>query len=415
LSWQNLCDGTPPGGSCSTGDQAATAGSSATVIPPPPSQTVTQVVDATDAPIIQAVAPAIVHDVATVTGAPGGPQPAGRLAFEFFTNATCSGTGSTEPPLSGPPYSSMPRTLGAGLYSYVAHYIGDGTYVSSDGDCEPFRVLDADIQVSPSNATNAVRANHTLIAHVDADDGTGPVAASGTTVVFSLTGPGAFVPADANTCTTNPSGNCKVVISSATPGTTTIHAGADVQVGGLFGGLVVHRETGDSNAGDGPDAVKQWIIPVAVVAQAQAMCNDVLVGAAATLAEIDYTAGKGKINQGIDPSTFFFYARITTTRANQVVTVSQSNDSTNGASLFPLTGQPLLWSADCSSSSTGLKTAGASGASFTVPVPGNYVVAAKYQTKPVARSATPVPADVTYSFTTSLGGSTGASVLFNQQ
>jgi hypothetical protein len=385
------------------------------VIPPPPSQTVTQVVDATGAPLIQAVAPATVRDVATVTGAPGGPSPAGQLVFEFFTNATCSGTGSSEPPLAGPPYSSMPTTLGAGLYSYVAHYIGDGTYASSDGDCEPFRVLDASIQLSPLTATNAVRANHTLTAHVEADDGTGSVPAPGTTVIFSLTGPGAFVPAGANTCTTNPSGNCKVVVSSATQGTTTIHASADVQVGGVFGGLVVHRETGDSNAGDGPDAVKQWIIPVALVAQAQATCNDVLVGAAATLAEIDYTAGKGKINQGIDPAAFFFYARITTTRPNQVVTVSQSNDSTNDAELFPLTGQPLLWSADCSSSSAGLKTAAASGASFTVPVPGNYVLALKYQTKPVARSATPVPADITYSFATSLGGNTGALVLFNQQ
>src|SRR5262249_50277531 len=150
----------------------------------------------------------------------------------------------------------------------VAQFGGDANYVPSDSTCEPFRVLDANIQLSPLTATNVVGANHVVTANVNANDGTGFAPAPGTTVTFSLTGQGAFVPAGANTCVTDASGRCTVVISSAAPGTTTVHASADVQVGGVFGGLLVHRETGDSNAGDSPNAVKHWVPPLGVVAQA---------------------------------------------------------------------------------------------------------------------------------------------------
>jgi hypothetical protein len=116
--------------------------------------------------------------------------------FEFFTNATCAGPpASNEAPIASPPYSSIPRTLGAGQYGFVAQYLGDVNYPPGDSTCEPFRILDANIQISPLTATNVIGATHTLTAHVNANDGTGFVPSPGTTVTFSLTGPGAFVPA----------------------------------------------------------------------------------------------------------------------------------------------------------------------------------------------------------------------------
>ena len=66
---------------------------------------------------------------------------------------------------------------------------------------------------------------------------------------------------------------------------------------------------------------------------------------------------------------------------------------------------------------TPLLTASAdgSGASFTVPLPGDYVIALKYRTKPLAKMTPPVPASITYTFTTSLGGNTSASVPLKPQ
>ena len=101
---------------------------------------------------------------------------------------------------------------------------------------------------------------------------------------------------------------------------------------------------------------------------------------------------------------------------NQVVTVIQSNTSTNSTPLFGiLNGQAWLYPADCSSHTSGTVTGpNNSGASFTIPTPGTYIIGIKYQTKTIAGAPAPVPADITYNFTTSLGGSTGASVLLKK-
>jgi hypothetical protein len=129
------------------------------------------------------------------------------------------------------------------------------------------------------------------------------------------------------------------------------------------------------------------------------------------LPEIDYTVSNGQIGQNVSPGVFFYYTRITTTVPNQVVTVSQSNTSTNNAALF-LTKQTqaYLYSPSCVTLQTGTLTGGGSGASFTVATPGNYVIGIKYDTKTIAGTTPPVPANITYNFTTNLGGLTGASV-----
>src|SRR3954470_248100 len=157
--------------------------------------------------------------------------------------------------------------------------------------------------------------------------------------------------------------------------------------------------------------------PTGLIAPTQTTCSDVLNGTAAVLGQVNYSLSGGKIGQGINPGVFFFYSKITTTLPNQVVTVSQSNTSTNNTPLFGiLNGQAWLWSGDCSSKLVGSTTgANDSGASFTVPTPGNYIIGVKYQTKSIAGANAPVPADITYNFATSLGGQTGASVLLKKQ
>src|SRR5262249_16059918 len=154
-------------------------------------------------------------------------------------------------------------------------------------------------------------------------------------------------------------------------------------------------------------------VPGGIIAPTQTTCGDILNGTFSVLGQINYSVNAGKIGQGINPGVFFYYVKITTTIPNQVVTVSQSNNSTTNAALFGmLQGQGWVWSGDCSSKLVGQTTgANDSGASFTVPTPGHYIIGIKYQTKTIAGTTAPVPADITYTFTTSLGGTTTGTVL----
>jgi uncharacterized repeat protein (TIGR01451 family) len=119
--------------------------------------------------------------------------------------------------------------------------------------------VDASIQISPRTATNPVSTNHTLTGHVNVNTGSGVFgnAPDGTTINFSLTNSGgataSFVgPSSCNT--SGGTGSCDVVISSSTSGTTTIKASTDV----IVEGVMLHRETSDTKAGDGADASKLW-------------------------------------------------------------------------------------------------------------------------------------------------------------
>jgi hypothetical protein len=157
--------------------------------------------------------------------------------------------------------------------------------------------------------------------------------------------------------------------------------------------------------------------PTGIIAPTQTTCQDYTGGTAQTLGQVNYSVSGGKIGQGINPGVFFYYTKITTTTPGQVVTVTQSNTSTNSTPLFGiLNGQAWLYPADCSSHTSGTVTGpNGSGASYTIPTAGTYIIGIKYQTKTIAGAPAPVPADITYNFTTSLGGSTGASVLLKKQ
>ncbi len=63
------------------------------------------------------------------------------------------------------------------MRSFLAHYEGDSGYGTSNGACEPLRVVDARIAIAPS-ATNRINQPHTFTATVFVNDGTGEVAGS---------------------------------------------------------------------------------------------------------------------------------------------------------------------------------------------------------------------------------------------
>jgi uncharacterized repeat protein (TIGR01451 family) len=84
-----------------------------------------------------------VTDKATVSGTGAG-TPTGTVAFTFFSNGACTGTGTSagnSKALSGGVATSNAEgPLTAGSYSFQATYSGNGNYKTSTGDCEPFTV-----------------------------------------------------------------------------------------------------------------------------------------------------------------------------------------------------------------------------------------------------------------------------------
>ena len=112
---------------------------------------------------------------------PGTRRPTGTVTIDWFTNLTCSGAPTTTSPSLALVNGSVDATgfaqgpLAAGLYGFKAHYAGDPVnpvYTPSDGACEPLRVVDANIQITP-NGVNRVGQTHTFTAHVNVNDGGG--------------------------------------------------------------------------------------------------------------------------------------------------------------------------------------------------------------------------------------------------
>jgi uncharacterized repeat protein (TIGR01451 family) len=220
--------------------------------------TSTQIHNAAHQVVTTVEAGATVHDFVSVSG-----PATGNVTVDWFTNNTCSGTPASNSgnvalaangTVDATGFAKGP--LAAGLYGFRAHYLGNGAFLPSDGPCEPLRVVDANIQITPASAVNPISTNHTLTGHVNVNDGSGFVnAPNGTTISFTIiSGPGG----GQGSCTTSGgTGSCSVVITSATPGTTTIRASTSVTVAGV----TLSRASGDGKTGDSADATKLWATP----------------------------------------------------------------------------------------------------------------------------------------------------------
>jgi hypothetical protein len=346
--------------------------------------------------------------------------PAGPLNTVTDANGQCkiTFTSQTAGQVTGNASSTM--SIGGQSVTVTTNATGD----NSGPAVKTF--VDASIGITPQTATNPVGTNHTFTVTVRKNLGLGGgfVPAAGEHVDVSITNSGgatATINTALSTCdnagpNTDAAGQCILVISSPTAGQT--KAFADVVL--VVGGVSLHRDANSTTAvphgpGGTDEATKTWIAPTGQITPTNVECGDILSGTAPTLGQINYTVSGGKIGQNINPGVFFFWTKITTTVPNQVVTVTQSNTSTNNAALF-LVHQDWdrVYAGDCSSWTAGTQIAGGSGATFTIPTPGSYIIGIKYQTKSIAGTTAPVPADITYNFVTSLGGTTGASVLLKK-
>ena len=160
------------------------------------------------------------------------------VTFTSATAGTVTGTASSTVTING----------------VVMNVSTNGTAPNSGAAVKTF--VDANIQITPASANNAVGTNHTLTGHVNVNAGSGfGNAPAGTTIGFSiLSGPGSFVGGVTSCATVGTTGSCTVQITSPTPGTTVVRAKTDVVVSGV----TLHRETGDGKAGDSADASKNW-------------------------------------------------------------------------------------------------------------------------------------------------------------
>ena len=100
-----------------------------------------------------------VFDTATVTPTPAGFTPTGSVAYTFFSNGTCDGTGTAAGGgalVAGlPPNSNTEGPLAAGSYGLEAVYSGDANYAGSTSVCEPL-TISAGTTVTATVIKNAV-------------------------------------------------------------------------------------------------------------------------------------------------------------------------------------------------------------------------------------------------------------------
>ena len=110
--------------------------------------------------------------------------------------------------------------------------------------------MDANIQISPLTATNALGIAAVFTGHVNINTGTGGYvnAPAGTTINFNIVAaPARLTPASCTTIGTT--GSCTVTLNNtSTAGVTTVRAATTVVVGGV----TLNRATGDGTRATAP-------------------------------------------------------------------------------------------------------------------------------------------------------------------
>src|SRR5262245_18640007 len=193
--YRQVCDKPVVGNPCSTANSVTGTGAATDVLPVP-TTTTTDIHNAAHQVVTAVAAGTPVHDFVTVAAPAGQPAPTGTVDVQWFTNINCTGPAAdhkVETLVAGGGSSStvdatdFPQTA-TGASSFQASYLGDGNspsqFATSTGACEPLNVVDAFVQITPQNASNAVGTNHTLTIPVNPTNG-GVLAAG--TAAASLT------------------------------------------------------------------------------------------------------------------------------------------------------------------------------------------------------------------------------------
>jgi hypothetical protein len=264
VSWSDQCDGTP-GSGCNPDPQSTTAPASAVVLHPSTHLTVNPetTITAKEGDLITIsvretntgdVTLHAVHVVGTNSCADFTPSLADNvtLAPNASQDFTCSFTaGST-----GFHWTATGHGLDTQNNPVSSICPSDTTCEVVEGDVA---LVDANIQITPNGTNEIVPPGthvHTFTAHVNVNPGTGFVnAPDGTVINIAFVGIHVGTLSAASCTTSGGTGSCTVTDSSPTTGVDTVRASTTVTVGGI----PLDRATGDTNVGDGPDAVKHWV------------------------------------------------------------------------------------------------------------------------------------------------------------
>jgi hypothetical protein len=146
-----------------------------------------------------------------------------------------------------------------------------------------------------------------------------------------------------------------------------------------------------------------FVPPVGLIAPTDTTCEQYVAGTAPTLPSINYRVSGGKIGQNINPGVFFYFSTVTV-NAGDVVTTSQTTTNSSGKLFLLNNGHAFVFDANCNKIGKMASTNGGATGSFTFATAGTYVLRLQYQTKSLAGTAAPSPANPTYTFDTAING-----------
>jgi uncharacterized repeat protein (TIGR01451 family) len=145
------------------------------------------------------------------------------------------------------------------------------------------------------------------------------------------------------------------------------------------------------------------VVTVGLIAPTETTCEQYIAGTATALPGINYSVLGGVIRQNINPGVFFYFSTVTV-RAGDVVTTSQSTTSSSGKLFLLNHDHAVVRDANCNKVGNMTLTNGGATGSMTFATAGTYILQLQYQTKSLAGTPAPSPANPRYTFDTEING-----------
>jgi hypothetical protein len=300
----------------------------------------------------------VMHDLATVTVS-GSFAPTGNVAFTFYGNGTCEGTGASagsialdgaSPGVAHP--SDSTAALAAGTYAFKASWIGDNNYTGNTSLCENFTVNKADSNV----VTEIHNANHEVVTIVLEGTVVHDKATVGGIQGFVPTGSVDFTWYTNGTCSGEgfSAGTVPLVNGVAHPSNNEMPLAA-----GDYAFKAHYSGDGNYNASDSACEPLEVIAQTGVLLPTQTTCEMYASGNYPPMydAFLYQTRNNNKIFN-ISPGVIFYYNTIEAPSASFSFTVVETNDhKTNNlpdpwnAMLWQSSIQTILYNSDCTKAS----------------------------------------------------------------
>jgi hypothetical protein len=292
--------------------------------------------------------------------------------------------------------------VNAGTYT-LAEASGPTGYTPSVWSCTGGTLTGSSLALAPGDTASCSITNTfipPLPAHLTLTKSvvnTGGGTAAATAWTLNATGPTTISGHTGDAAITSAAVNAGPYTLAEASGPTGYTPGAWSCTGGTLTGSSLALAPGDTASCSITNTFIVQQVPTGGIYPTNTSCQDFL-GGAPLLPGINYTVQNGKIAQNINPGVFFYFSQITVT-AGEVVTTSQTSSS--GSALFVLNnGHAWAWTANCLTKVNMTPSANGTTASYTFPTAGTYILQLQYQTKSIAGSGAPVPANPTYSFDT---------------